>query len=110
MLSFGTPICKGIDSTPHNINMMHQECNVAESIISTFLDFTRFTKDNISTRKDLADLCDHPSLEARENPRGNLTRPWAPYCLKLEDRKEVLKWLKTLKFMDHYASNIKTSS
>jgi hypothetical protein len=33
----------------------------------------------------------------------------APYCLKLEDRKDVLKWLKTLKFLNHYAVNIKQS-
>ena len=30
---------------PHNIDLMHQERNVAESIISMCLDFTGFTKD-----------------------------------------------------------------
>jgi hypothetical protein len=54
---------------------MHQECNVAESIISMCFDFTDFTKDNTNAREDLADLCDHPSLEARANSRGNQTRP-----------------------------------
>jgi hypothetical protein len=69
---------------PHNIDLMHQEHNVVESIINMCLDFTSFMKDNINTMKDLADLCDHASLDARANPRGNLSRPQPPYCLKLE--------------------------
>jgi hypothetical protein len=89
---------------PHNINLMHQERNVAESIISLCLDVTSFTKDNVNARKDLAD---HPSLQAKLNARGKLKRPKAPYYLKLTERKEVLRWLKTLKFPDCYAANIK---
>jgi hypothetical protein len=54
---------------PHNIDLMLQESNVTESIISMFPDFTSFTKDNINARKYFADLCDHPSLEARASQR-----------------------------------------
>jgi hypothetical protein len=92
---------------PHNIDLMHQERNVAESITSICLDVTSFTKDNMNARKDLVNLCDRPSLEARANARGNLTRPRAPYCPVSKDRIEILKWLKTLKFPVRYASNIK---
>jgi hypothetical protein len=92
---------------PHNIDLMHQERNIAESIISMCLDVTDFSKDNMNARKDLADICGCPSLEARANARGNLTRPRAPYCLVSKDRTEILKWLKTLKFSDCYVSNIK---
>jgi hypothetical protein len=38
---------------------------------------------------------------------GNLTRPKAPYYLKPTEWKKVLRWLKTLKFPDRYAANIK---
>jgi hypothetical protein len=38
---------------------------------------------------------------------GKLNRPKVPYCLKLTERKDVLRWLKTLKFLDRYAANIK---
>jgi hypothetical protein len=79
---------------PHNIDLMHQERNVAESIMSMCLDVTNFTKDNVNARKDLADLYDHPNMEA-------------PNYLHLLERKEVLRWLKTLKFPDRYAANIK---
>jgi hypothetical protein len=86
---------------------MHQECNVAESIISMCLDVTGFSKDNMNARKDLATLCDHSLMEVKTNAKENLTRPRVLYCLKLAERKEILKWLKKLKFLDRYAVNIK---
>jgi hypothetical protein len=92
---------------PHNIDLVHQERNVAESIMGMCLDVTGFMKDNVNARKDLAAPCDHPLLEAKPNARGNLKRPKAPYYLKPTKRKEVLRWLKTLKFLDRYAANIK---
>jgi hypothetical protein len=92
---------------PHNINLMHQERNIAESIISMCFDVTDFLKDNMNVRKDLAALCNRHSLEAKRNAKGNLTRPLASYCLKPTERKEILRWLKKLKFTDRYASNTK---
>jgi hypothetical protein len=86
---------------------MHQECNIAESIISMCFDVTSFSKDNINGRKDLASLCSHPSLEPKRNAKGNMKRPHAPYCLKPTERKEILRWLKKSKFLDCYVSNIK---
>jgi hypothetical protein len=41
----------------HNIDVMHQERNMGESIISTCMDFPGKTKDNRKARKDLAELC-----------------------------------------------------
>jgi hypothetical protein len=78
-----------------------------ESIISMCFDVTKFLKDNINARKDLAALCNRPSLKPKINAKGNLNRSHAPYCLKPAERKEILKWLKKLKFLDRYASNIK---
>jgi hypothetical protein len=86
---------------------MQQECNIIKSIMSVCLDIIDFMKDNMNARKDLVALGDRPSLEAKTNAKGNLSRPWAPYFLKLAERKEIIKWLKTLKFPDHYAANIK---
>jgi hypothetical protein len=71
------------------------------------LDVTGLSKDNMNARKDLAALCDHPLLKVKTNAKRNLTRPQVPYCLKPVERKEILKWLKKLKFPDHYATNIK---
>jgi hypothetical protein len=79
---------------PHNIDLMHQERNVTESIISMCFDFTGQTKDNIKARRDLAKLCDRPHLEVRQNPSGYESRPRAPYCLMLKEREEIFQWLK----------------
>jgi hypothetical protein len=62
-----------------------------ESIMSMCPDISGFTKDNMNARKDLAALCDRPSLEGKSNAKGNLSRPRDPYCLKPIERKEVLK-------------------
>jgi hypothetical protein len=70
----------------HNIDVMHQERNVGESILSTCMSFTDKTKDNHKPRKNLALLCNRPSLELKSH--GG--KPRAPFCLKARDRKEVL--------------------
>jgi hypothetical protein len=62
----------------HNIDVMHQECNMGESIISTCMSFSGKTKDNRKAQQDLAELCDHPSLELKVN--GG--KPCASFCLK----------------------------
>jgi hypothetical protein len=75
----------------HNIDLMHEERNVKETIINMCFDVTSFSNDNMNARKDLATLCNHPSLEAKTITKGNLTRPRAPYYLKPTERKEILK-------------------
>ncbi|WVZ58498.1 hypothetical protein U9M48_008769 [Paspalum notatum var. saurae] len=62
---------------PYNIDVMHQERN-------------------ISAKKDLVEICDRPYLEIQINSNGMESRPRAPYYLKPEDRKQILKWLQTL--------------
>jgi hypothetical protein len=62
---------------PHNIDLMHQERNVAKSIMSMCLDVTDFMKDNVNVRKNLDTLCYRSSLEAKLNATENLKRPKA---------------------------------
>jgi hypothetical protein len=87
----------------HNIDIMHQEHNVAESIVSTCIDITGKTKDNFKTRRDIAHVSNRPSLEL--NKRGG--KPRAPFCLKVKYIKEVMRWMKMLKFPDGYAVGLK---
>jgi hypothetical protein len=77
----------------HNIDVMHQERNVGESILSTCMSFVDMTKDNHKARKDLALICNRPSLELKSRDG----KPRAPLCLKARNRKELLIWLKKSK-------------
>jgi hypothetical protein len=60
---------------PHNMDLMHQERNVAESIISMCLNIKGKTKDNINARKDLGDICDCPRLDVKKKPNGKERTP-----------------------------------
>ena len=85
------------------MDVMHQERNVAESIVMTCMNFTDKTKDNIKARKDLAAICDRPSLELNDKGR----KPHAPFYLKPKQKREVIQWLKNLKFPDGFAAGFK---
>ncbi|WVZ93118.1 hypothetical protein U9M48_039124 [Paspalum notatum var. saurae] len=76
---------------PHNIDLMHQEHNVVESIVSMCFDMTDKSKDNIKARKDLALLCDRPNLEVRLNGKGKECRRRAKYCPKPKERKQIFE-------------------
>jgi hypothetical protein len=87
------PYAKAL-TLPHKIDLMHQEQNITESIMSICLDVTGFVKDDMNARKDLATLSDHPSLEAKPNARGKLSRPKDSYYLKPTERKRYLGGLR----------------
>jgi hypothetical protein len=57
-------------------------------------DVTGFSKDNVNARKDLVDLCNHPSMDPKVNANGNLKRTHAPYCLKPTEKKRNLGGLR----------------
>jgi hypothetical protein len=51
----------------HNIDVIHQEPNMGESIISTRMGFLGKIKDNKKALQNLAELCNCPSLELKVN-------------------------------------------
>jgi hypothetical protein len=51
----------------HNIDVMHQERYIGESIISRCIGFSGKTKDNIKAQQDLIELCNRLSLELKVN-------------------------------------------
>jgi hypothetical protein len=70
----------------HNIDVLHQERNMGERIISTCMGFPGKTKYNMKAQHDLAELCNHSSLELKVN--GG--KPCTSFCLKPQQRKEVI--------------------
>jgi hypothetical protein len=87
----------------HIIDVMHQERNMCESIIITCMSFPGKIKDNMKARKDLAKLCNRLALELKVTS----DKPHASFCLKPQQRKEVMRWMKGLKFPDGYAADLR---
>jgi hypothetical protein len=67
------------------------------------MDIMGKTKDNFKARRHISHVCNRPSLELDE--RGG--KPRAPFVLKVKDRKEVMIWMRRLKFPDGYATRLK---
>jgi hypothetical protein len=67
----------------HNIDGMHQKYHVGESVLSTCMAFADKTKDNHNAMKDLAQLCNQPTLELKSS--GG--KPHVPFSLKPKERK-----------------------
>jgi hypothetical protein len=55
---------------PHNIDLMHIEKNVPETVFNTLLNIAEKTKDNIKVRVDVQNLCDRKRLHMQP-PKGN---------------------------------------
>ena len=89
----------------HNIDVMHVEKNVCDSVVGTLLNIVGKTKDTNKARLDLADMNIRKELHLQI--QGNkLVKPYACYTLTVEERKEFCKFLKSVKFPDGYAANL----
>jgi hypothetical protein len=67
------------------------------------MNFSEKSKDNKQVRKDLAMICCWPSLEL--SACG--TKPQTLFCMKAKERKEVMTWMKNLKFPNDFAVGFK---
>jgi hypothetical protein len=76
---------------------------MGESIIITCMSFLGKTKDNMKAQKDFAELCNRPSLELKVTSG----KPRTSLCLKPQQWKEVMQWMKGLKFLDGYAAGLR---
>jgi hypothetical protein len=89
----------------HNLDMMHIEKNVCESIIGTLLDLDGKSKDGLNSRRDLQEMRIRNDLHPRE--QGNrFYLPPAPHTLSKEEKKVFCKRLFDLKLLDGYSSNL----
>ncbi|GKC92719.1 hypothetical protein Tco_1158161 [Tanacetum coccineum] len=90
----------------HNLDVMHVEKNVFDNIFNTVMDDKDKTKDNVKSRQDVKQYCRRHELELFMKANGNKSKPKALYTLNKEQKKVVNHWVKDLKFLDGYASNL----
>ena len=90
----------------HNLDVMHIEKNICESLMGTLLHLPGKSKDSEKTRLDMQHLGiredQHGVLE-----KGKFKLPPALYTLGKEDKETLCKFLHGVKFPDGYAANIR---
>lgn len=90
----------------HNLDVMHIEKNVCESLIGTLLNLEGKNKDHLNARLDLKHMGIRSELHPTETGSQKSTIPPACFSLKKEEKREIFRLLKTIKVPDGYAANI----
>ena len=89
----------------HNLDVMHIEKNICDSIVGTLLSIEGKLKDNLNSHFDLQVIGIREQLH-RIQRENRVTLPVACYSLTSNEKKEFYKFLKEMKVPDGYASNI----
>ncbi|XP_048599722.1 uncharacterized protein LOC125579871 [Brassica napus] len=88
----------------HNLDVMHEERNVAASLVSTLLHCGK-SKDGLVARKDLEDMGIGPELHPKIQGKRTYLPP-APWSLSKIEKKIFCRRLFDFKGPDGYCSNI----
>ena len=90
----------------HQLDVMHIEKNVCESVYGTLLNLPNKTKDGIKARQDLEAMGIKPELQTQ--PRGK--RTWLPpacYTMNTVEKRLFYETLSNIKVPDGYCSNFR---
>ena len=92
----------------HNLDVMHVEKNVCESLIGTLLNIPGKTKDGENIRLDMVAMGIRESLKpiSEEGKRTSLLA--ACYTLSRSQKKQFCSTLAGVKVLTGYSSNIKS--
>ncbi|XP_060969611.1 uncharacterized protein LOC133036865 [Cannabis sativa] len=91
----------------HNLDVMHVEKNVCDSLLGTILDNDK-SNDTTNARHDLKKMGIRESLWIYEYGNGRLMKPHGPYVLTREKRQLFCQFVKGMKFPDGFCSNLKS--
>ena len=84
---------------------MHVKKNICDNVLGTLMNVDGKTKDNSSARRDLALLGIKKDLHLQVRGQQEVM-PQALFTLTKDEGKKCCEWLKGVKFLDAYASNI----
>ena len=93
----------------HNIDVMHVEKNISESIYSTLLGIEGKNKDTDKARIDLQNMNFRHTLHLKQHPDGSYDKPRAFFSLSPNERDGFYDFLKSVKYPNDYAANISRS-
>ncbi|KAK9270912.1 hypothetical protein L1049_026499 [Liquidambar formosana] len=90
----------------HNLDVMHIEKNICESIVGTLLHVKKKSKDGLNSRRDLEEMSIRRELHAEPKGNNKYYLPPAPHMLSKIEKKNFCYRLWSLKLPDGYSSNI----
>ena len=90
----------------HNLDVMHIEKNICESIIGTLLNISGKIKGGLNGRKDLEDMEVREEMQPKVDEGGRLRLLTTSFTLTKNERRIFCKRLFDLKLPDAYSSNI----
>lgn len=90
----------------HNLDVMHIEKNVCDSIVGTLMNLDGKTKDHIKARLDLQEMGIRPELHPKVQDRNKVYLPPACYSMDKNEKEIFCSVLKKVKVPDGYAANI----
>lgn len=90
----------------HNLDVMHIEKNVCDSIIGTLLGIDGKSKDGLKARQDLELMGIRPSLHPQPAGPTKTMLPPASFTLSKQEKEAICNVIKGVKVPDGYASNI----
>ncbi|XP_062103143.1 uncharacterized protein LOC133814164 [Humulus lupulus] len=91
----------------HNLDVMHIEKNVSDSLISTLLNIPGRSKDGINARLDLKDMGVRTNLAPKVGEKRTFLPPTC-YTLNNEEKRGICHCLANVKVPEGYSSNIST--
>ncbi|KAL3638393.1 hypothetical protein CASFOL_017764 [Castilleja foliolosa] len=90
----------------HNLDVMHTEKNICESILGTLMNVEGKTKDTVKARLDLEDMKIRKELHLIKKNNDKYAMPAASYVMTKKERQDFCEFIRSVKFPDGYASNI----
>ncbi|KAL3618846.1 hypothetical protein CASFOL_037294 [Castilleja foliolosa] len=90
----------------HNLDVMHTEKNICESILGTLMNVEGKTKDTVKARLDLEDMKIRKELHLIKKNNDKYAMPAASYIMTKKERQDFCEFIRSVKFPDGYASNI----
>lgn len=90
----------------HNLDVMHIEKNICESLYGTMLAIEGKNKDTYKARDDLKKMGIRSELHLQMNENGSFLKPRAIYTLGPQQIDAFCEFLKSISYPDGYAANI----
>lgn len=90
----------------HNLDVMHIEKNVCDSVVGTLMNLDGKTKDHMKARLDLQEMGIRPELHPKVQNNKKRSLPTACFSMDKKEKDIFCRVLKKVKVPDGYSANI----